>query len=480
MSTGAILQMSETALSDLGVNSLVSALNFTQGLGGGGLLRNSALKPSIDRVEILRTQEAVAALVKSWQTVSAPLQASMKRAVEALHVWKEEREYRPSAEIVGEADKFLGASTEAAALILGAINVWPGSAPAALAEIQQSLALNQTPMLKAFREATTAQEVTFGFHTTRTGTPTATRRTVTGAGSVHRDWKDPSHAVLADHLWIKTDKTLLRDEVNKVHRSWAALDRLFSLAGAAVVYDLVRPEIVDEAVYDVEEGVHPLLRAWHVRPDRKPYDVKNTPNPVPNTIYLGRDQGSFSKNTMILTGPNSGGKTSLMQQVGLTTIMAMMGSFVPAAQRSTPRIGIFDRIETLFGASGSLGRGGAHVMETKIVTEAYGRLTSRTLALLDEPYRNTEPESSRALTHATVAAMGEKAAIVMASTHHMDRLDAVQRANPNITVMQMGFTNIQGQPTPTYQLLPGATTLRGYGVVEAKRAGLPPEIAGRI
>ena len=455
----------------------MNAHNCTKQLGGYEHLANRVYKPWADRGQILETQAAVATLVASWQTSGASLHAIMDRVAKAMSNLKSvaDRYDPPKSALVQATENFLEISMEAAVL-LGALlagNVQTG----VLANIVDLLALRKTPMLAGFLKAVTAEGITFDFRTQ--GTSTVSSQTVTPSPQVKRNWNDPSNALLANFLWTDPQYLNLKAQLDQVKQCWAELDYLVCLAHAAVKYQLVCPEIVDRAIYDVSGGKHPLLWMWHLDPSKKPYHVNATPAPCINSISLER--GPSRRNTMIITGPNSGGKTSLMQQVGLSVVMALMGGFVPAEVDTLPKIGIFDAIETLFGSSGRLGEGGTHAMEVRAVGEVYGRTTDRTLLLVDEPYRSTDPDSGRALTHATIAAMGERAGLVMMATNQIDRLATVAAANPFMTLAHMGHSiNGSGDPVPSFLLRPGVTTLRHYGIAEAKRVGLHPDIAGRV
>jgi DNA mismatch repair protein MutS len=119
----------------------------------------------------------------------------------------------------------------------------------------------------------------------------------------------------------------------------ARLDMLAALAELAAARGYCRPELTDEPVLEIEGGRHPVL------------DQTLPPGTVvPNDARLGPEGGRV----WLITGPNLSGKSTFIRQVALLTLMAQMGSFVPARRA---RIGIADRIFTRVGASDDLGRG---------------------------------------------------------------------------------------------------------------------------
>lgn len=125
--------------------------------------------------------------------------------------------------------------------------------------------------------------------------------------------------------------SLLRDAINKL----AIADCLLSLAHIALQDGYVRPELIDEDVLDIIDGRHPMVEALRSDPF------------VPNSLSMGGD----SPRSIIITGPNMGGKSSAVRMVALIAIMAQIGSYIPAR---AARIGMCDAIITRMGGRHSL------------------------------------------------------------------------------------------------------------------------------
>src|SRR5262249_55857689 len=152
----------------------------------------------------------------------------------------------------------------------------------------------------------------------------------------------------------------------------ATLDVLASLAELAVSRNYFRPLLCDEPLFDISDGRHAVL------------DQSLPPGMfVPNDTHMGSEHGTFH----LITGPNMSGKSTFIRQVALLTLLAQMGSFVPARQA---RIGIADRIFTRVGASDELNRGQSTFMvEMTEAANILNNATCRSLVILDEIGRGT-------------------------------------------------------------------------------------------
>src|SRR5262249_55713386 len=144
------------------------------------------------------------------------------------------------------------------------------------------------------------------------------------------------------------------------------------LATLAVNARYCRPEITAEPVLDIREGRHPVL-------DR----LKPSGEFVPNDVQIG---GQFGR-VQLITGPNMAGKSTYIRQAALVTVLAQMGSFVPASEA---RIGLADRIFARVGASDELGRGQSTFMvEMTETARILNAATPQSLVILDEIGRGT-------------------------------------------------------------------------------------------
>ncbi|MDA8434272.1 MAG: DNA mismatch repair protein MutS, partial [Nitrospiraceae bacterium] len=162
------------------------------------------------------------------------------------------------------------------------------------------------------------------------------------------------------------------DGLLKTANALAAVDFLTSLAVVAKRYNYVKPEIVDEPLLEIRDGRHPVLER-----------VLTDERFIPNSTLI--DTGDAMLH--VLTGPNMAGKSTYMRQVALITLMAQMGSFVPA---TFAKIGITDRIFTRIGASDFLSKGQSTFMVEMIeAANIMNNATSKSLIILDEVGRGT-------------------------------------------------------------------------------------------
>uniref|UniRef100_A0A8C1X8Q2 DNA mismatch repair protein MSH3 n=1 Tax=Cyprinus carpio TaxID=7962 RepID=A0A8C1X8Q2_CYPCA len=159
----------------------------------------------------------------------------------------------------------------------------------------------------------------------------------------------------------------------------ATMDCLFSLAQVAKENNYCRPEILeDKSQILIMAGKHPVI----------------------TTLMGDEDQYGDGKRAMIITGPNMGGKSSYIRQVALVTIMAQLGSFVPAREAS---VGIVDGIYVRMGASDNISRGRSTFMEELVeASDILDRATSRSLVILDELGRGTSTHDGIAIAYATL------------------------------------------------------------------------------
>ncbi|HEV3237153.1 MAG TPA: DNA mismatch repair protein MutS, partial [Gemmataceae bacterium] len=152
----------------------------------------------------------------------------------------------------------------------------------------------------------------------------------------------------------------------------ATLDVLSALAEVASIHGYCKPELCDDAILEIHESRHPVL------------DQTLPPGTfVPNDVHMGPEAGML----LLITGPNMAGKSCYIRQVALLTLLAHVGSFVPAR---SAKIGLVDRIFTRVGASDELARGQSTFMvEMTEAANILNNATSRSLVILDEIGRGT-------------------------------------------------------------------------------------------
>ncbi|KAJ1995779.1 Mismatch repair protein msh3 [Coemansia spiralis] len=199
-------------------------------------------------------------------------------------------------------------------------------------------------------------------------------------------------------------------ELRQLASSLATLDALFSLAILARSDGYCKPEFVtcsnsDDAFIDLVDAVNPVLSCAQT-------------TYVPNSIALGMagNNGTESQRAMILTGPNAGGKSSLIRTVALTSIMAQCGSYVPAC---SARLCIIDAIFTRIGASDNLMAGESTFMvEMRETEELMRQVTPRSLAILDELGRGTSTHDGAAIAYAVLEHLVRKRSLTFFVTHY--------------------------------------------------------------
>jgi DNA mismatch repair protein MutS2 len=239
----------------------------------------------------------------------------------------------------------------------------------------------------------------------------------------------------------------------------AEVDALFARGRFALEYDACIPEFTDETLVALEAARHPVLESA-LRPLGRPV--------VPLSLSLGKDE-----TVLVISGPNTGGKTVALKTVGLAVLAAQSG--IPVAAQ-TARLGIFDRVLADIGDEQSIAADlstfSAHVLNVKSIL---GILTKRSLVLLDEMGTGTAPEEGAALAVALLEEFRTRGCLVLATTHH-DRLKGYASTTPGVLNAAVEFD--EERLTPTYRLrvgVPGGSS----GITIARRLGLPEKIVAR-
>ncbi len=241
----------------------------------------------------------------------------------------------------------------------------------------------------------------------------------------------------------------------------AEIDVLVGLATVAVSRNYTRPQITEEPVLDIRESRHPVLDA-----------LEPAGRFVPNDILLGGEYGRIQ----IVTGPNMAGKSTYIRQAALLTILAQMGSFVPAAEA---RIGIADRIFARVGASDELGKGQSTFMvEMTETARILHGATQRSLVILDEIGRGTSTYDGISLAWAVTEHLHDVIGCrTLFATHYHELTDLTQTLsgarNWNVAVREQdeGIVFL-------HRIVEGAAD-KSYGIHVARLAGLPPSVVER-
>ena len=240
----------------------------------------------------------------------------------------------------------------------------------------------------------------------------------------------------------------------------AALDALCSLAAAAVRGRYCRPEVDESGVIEIHEGRHPVVER-----------VLKDSLFVPNDTYMGERENRVA----IITGPNMAGKSTYMRQVALITLMAQIGSFVPAR---AARIGVVDRIFTRIGASDDLSAGQSTFMvEMTEVADILKHATGRSLLILDEIGRGTSTFDGMSIAQAVLEHCADRkklGAKTLFATHYHE-LTELESTLPGVTNYNIAIRSRGDELIFLRKILPGGAD-RSYGIEVAKLAGLPEAV----
>ncbi len=239
----------------------------------------------------------------------------------------------------------------------------------------------------------------------------------------------------------------------------AELDVLTCFAERASALNLAQPEIVGEPCIDIRGGRHLVVEQ------------------VIDTLFVANDlQLSDRTRLQVITGPNMGGKSTYMRQAALITILAHVGSFVPA---DALRIGPVDRIFTRIGASDDLAGGRSTFMvEMTETATILNNATEQSLVLMDEIGRGTSTFDGLSLAWAAAHFMGEKVrAFTLFATHYFE-LTALAAEIHGCVNVHLDATEHKGQLVFLHTVKDGPAN-QSYGLQVASLAGVPPAVIKR-
>ncbi len=253
------------------------------------------------------------------------------------------------------------------------------------------------------------------------------------------------------------------ERIQKTSSAIARLDVAVSLASCAARFGYNRPKVTNGSKIAIKDGRHPVVER-----------VMKDALFVPNDAVLDCAENRMA----IITGPNMAGKSTFMRQVALITLMAQIGSFVPA---KSAEIGVVDRIFTRIGASDDLASGKSTFMvEMSEVSEIIKKATKKSLIILDEIGRGTSTYDGMAIARAVIEYVSDKACIgakTLFATHYHEltelegKLSGVK--NYNIAVKKHGF-----DITFLRKIVRGSAD-DSYGIEVARLAGIPDEVTFR-
>jgi len=262
---------------------------------------------------------------------------------------------------------------------------------------------------------------------------------------------------------VRTALTAHTAAIQEAARSLAELDVLTTLADRALRLNYVRPVITEGDTLVIREGRHPVVEQLQ---DAEPF--------VPNDTQLnGHDH-----QILIITGPNMAGKSTYIRQVALITVMAQIGSFIPA---TSAEIGLVDRVFTRVGASDDLARGRSTFMvEMQETANILNHATARSLIVLDEIGRGTSTFDGISIAWAVAEHLHNQTSVkarTLFATHYHELTDMALTLpgikNYNVLVREKGNTIAFLR-----RIVPGAAD-QSYGIQVARLAGLPDEVIER-
>jgi len=260
-------------------------------------------------------------------------------------------------------------------------------------------------------------------------------------------------------------RSMVREETQKLQstaRALATLDALASLAETAERRNYVCPTLHDGDEIEIKDGRHPIVEAF-LQEDF-----------IPNNIYLNNSTDRL----LIITGPNMGGKSTLLRQIAIIQILGQIGSFVPAGSAKLP---IIDRVWTRVGASDDLSSGRSTFMVEMTETAAIlHNATARSLVILDEIGRGTSTFDGLSIAWAVAEYIHnspEHSAKTLFATHYHELTELAENL-PGAKNYQVLATEKDGDVVFLHKIQKGKAS-KSYGIAVAKLAGLPQKVIER-
>ncbi|MEO0900916.1 MAG: DNA mismatch repair protein MutS [Bacteroidota bacterium] len=247
----------------------------------------------------------------------------------------------------------------------------------------------------------------------------------------------------------------------------AQLDCLCGFACLAQDNNYCLPEMNDSTALEIRDGRHPVIEKQ--LPPGESY--------IANDVILNRDEQQI----IMVTGPNMSGKSAILRQTALITLLAQMGSFVPAA---SAKIGVVDKIFTRVGASDNISLGESTFMvEMNETASILNNLSERSLVLLDEIGRGTSTYDGISIAWAISEYLHEhpaKAKTLFATHYH--ELNEMTKTFPRIKNYSVSVKEVKNNVLFLRKLVPGGSE-HSFGIHVAKMAGMPQQVvqkAGKI
>lgn len=244
-------------------------------------------------------------------------------------------------------------------------------------------------------------------------------------------------------------------EFEEIANALGIIDIISGFTDFALTHNYSRPRVYDHKRIHIKSGRHPVVE--NILPEGEF---------IPNDTELAEDE-----RTIILTGPNMAGKSTYLRQIALITILAQIGSFIPAEEA---KIGLIDRIFTRIGASDDLARGvSTFLAEMDETANILNNVTSRSLILLDEVGRGTSTYDGLSIAWSVVEylnSLTEKPLVLFATHYH--ELTELEEFYEEVVNYNVAVKETENEVIFQRTVKKGASD-RSYGIEVAKLAGLP-------
>ncbi len=248
--------------------------------------------------------------------------------------------------------------------------------------------------------------------------------------------------------------------LQQTSRATAILDLLACLADGASRHNYVKPRLTSDGGLTYREGRHPVMER------------------VQDEAFVANDLslGDGAPRLAILTGPNMGGKSTFLRQTALVSLMAQMGSFVPASEA---RLSLLDRIFTRVGATDQILRGQSTFMvEMQETAHILRHATDRSLVLLDEIGRGTATFDGLSIAWAVAEHVATKAlSFALFATHYHELVDLAADV-PGVSNLHVSAREWKDTVVFLRKIEPGGSD-RSFGIQVARLAGLPAPVVAR-
>jgi len=261
---------------------------------------------------------------------------------------------------------------------------------------------------------------------------------------------------------IRSDIASKSSRIQKIAAILATIDCYYSLSTVAARNRYIQPEVDISDIIAIKDGRHPVVEQF----------VKDTYF-VPNDT----DINTTTNKIMLITGPNMAGKSTYMRQVALITLMAQIGSFVPASEA---RIGIVDKIFTRVGASDDLASGqSTFMLEMNEVAYILKNATKSSLIIYDEVGRGTSTFDGMSIARAIIEyTYGKKIGAKTLFATHYHELTCLENEFDGIVNYNIAAKKRDDNITFLRKIVRGSTD-DSYGIEVAKLAGVPNEVIKR-